>query len=427
MVLVAVLGGGVAGAVTTPSAPQTLTGLAGDKVGQVSLSWTAPSNPGGGVRTYLYDVSTNYNATTQQGTFGALVNLNRSTTTAPVVPCAAVYPAVCTYRLYARNDAGTSPPSTPFTVAWTVPSAARNLSVQAANFADATLKWNAPTDTGGLVDHYNVEVSNDGAITWTALATNITTTTLSAPGSCTGGTVCEYRVWARNAVGIASVPSKRVLVNVAPGRVQSFLVTHTADDVTTGNPTSGTATMVITWSAPTSGLHDGPYELQECPGTCLLTSLNWSTIELIPNGTTTATRTCGAGVVTCNYRVRATNLRGGVSLFDSSRYAPASPPLTSVATGTAPGTVIATFGAVQGTGPAISTAHFQFWVCTASCGTAASWTLSPTTLAFPPSAVPTVTPVTCPTSGASCSVRVQFVNDAGNKSVLSSAKTANAA
>ena len=65
-------------------------------------------------------------------------------------------------------------------------------------------------------------------------------------------------------------------------------------------------------------------------------------------------------------------------------------------------------------------------MCKAACNTAAGWTLSPTTVKYPPSIVPTVAAVTCPTSGAPCSVRVQFVNDAGNTSVLSNALTATA-
>ena len=51
--------------------------------------------------------------------------------------------------------------------------------------------------------------------------------------------------------------------------------------------------------------------------------------------------------------------------------------LAFVTTGAAAGTVNATFAAVSGTGPAILTAHFQFWVCRTGCATAVNWSLSP--------------------------------------------------
>jgi hypothetical protein len=415
----------VASAATVPSAPRALTGTAGKPVGRVSLSWTVPLDTGGGIDTYLYAVATDYDPVAHTGTWSAPVNLKRATTVA-ALPCAAVYPAVCTYRISAHNSAGTSAASTPFTVNWTIPSNARTLSVKAPNFVDAAIAWGAPANTGGLIDHYNVEVSNDNAVTWTALATNITATKLSAPGSCTSGVVCKYRVWARNAVGIATTPSSVVSVNVAPSRPTSWLVSHSADDVTTGNTTSGSGTMTLTWNAPTTGLHDGPYELQECTGACVVTSTLWSAIELIPNNTLTATRTCPAGAVTCTYRVRATNLRGGLSALTQTRYAPGAAPLTNVSTGSTSGTVNATFNAVTGSGPAILTAHFQFWVCRTGCATAANWSLSPTTVKYPPTTVPTVAAVACPASGASCSVRVQFVNDSGATSMLSNAGSATA-
>jgi hypothetical protein len=412
---------GTAGAATVPSAPLSLTGVAGAPVASATLSWLQPTTTGGGIDTYVYDVATDYDPNAHTGTWSAKVDLQRNTTRA-VVPCNAVYPAVCTYRVYARNAAGTSVPTTPLTVAWAAPSSARNLTVKAPNFVDASLAWGAPADAGGLAVRYNVEVSNDNAVTWQALATNINALKLSAPGSCTSGVVCKYRVWARNVAGISAQASKIVLVNVAPTRVRSYVVTHVGDDVTTGNSTSGVATFTINWTPPNIGLHDGPYELQECTGPCTVTSNQWSAIELIPNSTLNVTRTCPANASTCTYRVRATNLRGGLGPLAALRYAPGAPALTAVATG-AHGTVNATFGAVSGSGPAILTAHFQFWVCQASCSSQPNWSLSPTTVAYPPTVVPTTAAVTCPTSGASCSVRVQFVNDKNNTSLVSFART----
>jgi hypothetical protein len=425
--LVGLLGMTPAHAFSVPGAPTSLSGAAGNQVAHVTLSWSAPVDTGGGIATYLYDVSTNYNAGTQTGTWSAIVSLNRNVTKS-TFPCAAAYPAVCTYRLYASNSAGTSAPSAPFTVPWTAPSAARFAVAKSTNFVDATVTWRPPADTGGLPDTYDVAVSNDRGTTWQTLVQSIAATSYLATGSCTNGFVCEYKVWARNAIGVAASASNISKIAVAPGPVQSFAVSHLSDDPTVGNPTSGVATITISWDPPVVGLGGGPYELQECAGICGTFSSGWSTNESIPNNTLSITRACAAGQLTCTYRVQATNLRGGVSKWSVAAHSrPIAPTALSATTGTGNATTAVTFSGPSDTGSATSTAHYAFYVCGQSCSTAANWSLSPTTVAYPPTTNPAVANVICPTAGASCTVRVQFVNDFGLQSPLSNPFTATAA
>jgi hypothetical protein len=415
-----------AGALTTPGAPTGLSGTAGRAIAQVSLSWLAPADTGGGIGTYLYDVATDYDSGSGTGTWSALVDLRRTTTTA-TAPCAAVYPAVCTYRLYARNAAGTSTPSTPFTVPWSVPSYAARLRATSTNFTDVDLTWRTPSNTGGLPVRYDVEVSNDLRVTWTALAVDLTGTAYSAPGSCTNGRFCYYRVWAKNDVGTAVRSSNKARVRVSPGYVQDVALSKTADDVTTGNATSGEATMLLTWNPAVVGLADGPFELQQCSGVCVNGGFLWSASIVIPNATLTATRTCPAGVITCSFRIRATNTRGGVGLWTYRVYRPTAPFGVSAVTGATTGTVSVTYSGPGDPGVAVLTGTYEFLVCETGCDSSANWSVSSTTAAYPPASQPATTEVNCPTSGASCSVRLRFENDVPRTSMVSPAVTATAA
>ena len=422
--LCAVLAPGTAFALTAPSAPLSLSGVAGNAVGKVALSWSVPSSTGGGIATYLYDVSTDYNPITHTGTWSSVASLKRTSTKA-TVPCLATYSAECTYRVYARNAAGTSSASTAYTVAWTVPSAARGLRPSTTNFSDVSLAWTAPMNTGGLTVTYDAQVSNDNGATWSNVATSLSARTYAATSSCTSGFVCEYRVWAKNAVGTAGAASNVAKVTVSPGLVHTVAIAHTSDDVTTGGSGSGTGSMTISWTAPTAGLHDGNYQLEECNGVCDRYSSGWSAPVSYSNSTLSATRTCPAGNITCSYRMRASNTRGGTGAWLGAVYIPTAPVLTSVVTGPTSGTVTATFGGTARPGPP-SGAYFQFYVCESGCGTSGNWSLSSTTVSYPPSSVPTSADVDCPTSGASCSVRVQFVNGASSSSMVTAAMTATA-
>jgi hypothetical protein len=412
-------------ALTVPSAPRQVTGTAGVAVGMVRLRWSSPSNTGGGVATYLYEVATDYNAGSGAATWSPLVNLNSSRHVA-LLACAAMYPAVCTYRVFARNGAGTSAASSPFTVQWSIPSPARRLRVTSANFSDASLTWTAPVNSGGLPVRYDVQVSNDASTTWTTVVSDVTSPAASAPGSCTNGFSCRYRVWAKNDAGSAAQSSSTAVVAVTPGFVGSLASSMTADDVTVGTVTSGQATMQISWAAAKTGLHDGPDQLQACGGVCTSIAFSWSPTVSVPNGVLTSTVTCPADIG-CSFRVRATNNRGGAGVWSYNVYKPTAPTNVSAAMGATSGTVAVTFTGPSNPGPTISTAHYTFVVCEAGCDMPGNWTTSATTLPYSPVSTPYTTDVACPTSGASCTVRVQLVNDSGRVSMASSDVTATAA
>ena len=72
VLVVGLLGPVLAGAATVPSAPRSLTAVAGPAVGQVALSWTAPSSSGSSpILDYGFDRSidggTTWSATTWFG------------------------------------------------------------------------------------------------------------------------------------------------------------------------------------------------------------------------------------------------------------------------------------------------------------------------------------------------------------------------
>ena len=411
-------------ALTVPSEPNSLTGTAGPQVAIVKLIWAPPTDTGGRVATYLYDVATDYNA--GNGTWSVPVNMS-TRSTHKRLPCPATFPAVCTYRVYAQNKAGTSPPSEPATVPWTVPTKATTVSATTTNYSDVSLTWKKPTSSGGLPVSYDLTVSNDFGATWVAVASDITNRSYTAAASCTSGFLCLYEVWAKNALGTSPDAPQPGRIAVAPGPVQGLMASKSADDPTTGNAASGNGTMNVAWSASLKGLNDGPYELQECPGFCYGTDPGWSASVTTPNSTPQLTRTCAAGSITCSYRVRATNTRGGWGNWSYRAYLPTAPFSVSAATGSTSGSIAVTLSGPSIPGSASVTAHYAFLVCPGGCSLAANWTASSTTSPYPPGSQPFTVDVACPVADASCKARAQFVDDLNATSMLSNAATATAA
>jgi hypothetical protein len=387
-------------AATVPDPPTGLTGTPGPTAGSVKLSWVAPVNNGGSAITaYLVDVSTNGGVT-----FGA--KIKKGTGTSASAACPQVLANPCTFRVYARNAVGDSIASTPVTVPWAAPTAPKSVKATTTNFSDVTVKWAKPASTGGLaITAYTVQDSIDNGA-WTTIGTGITGTTFAATASCTGAATCKYRAFATNPVGNGPV-SNTATVTVTPGGVKNLAVVKTADDPTVGNPTSGTSTLSTSWTAPTTGMVTGStYEFQECQAKCTANSAQWSpSTPLVV--TSPVARTCNEGSITCSYRVRARNTRGGAGAWTIVTYRPwAAYGLTAVP-GTTTGTVTATWFGPGDIGPPGGNAeHYEIWVCTASCDQAASWSILQ--LAFGVEPQPVSRDIACAT-GTLCSIRIRFV------------------
>ena len=141
---------------TPPGAPTNL--VANGLKNRISLSWTAPANPGSGVSNYLI-----YRGTTAGGEGITPIATVTQTTylDTSVTPGAPYY-----YLVKASNSYGNSSASNEATgtaTSPTAPSAPQDMTATAGT-NKVTLTWTAPADDGGMViSAYKVYRSNNGS------------------------------------------------------------------------------------------------------------------------------------------------------------------------------------------------------------------------------------------------------------------------
>jgi hypothetical protein len=183
-----------------PSAPQSLA-ASPNLANGVGLTWAAPSSPGTapitGYRIY------------RGAPGGVLAPHAEVTNTLSFVDTAVVNGGQYVYAVSALNAVGEGVRSAPVTAQrGTAPSAPRSLTATVGGKA-ITLKWQAPTSTGGSpITHYRVYRSIVGG-SWTAIATVGPGATSYADSALAKKTRYVYRVTAVNALG-ESVPSGEV-------------------------------------------------------------------------------------------------------------------------------------------------------------------------------------------------------------------------
>jgi putative nucleotidyltransferase with HDIG domain len=216
---------------TTPSAPTGVTGVSGN--GQVTLSWTAPTDDGGAAVTGYIVVPYLGPASEPPTTFPSAA----TTETVTGLTNGSTY----TFAVTAVNGVGDSPASlassgiTPATVP-TAPSGVTGLSEN----GEVALTWSAPSDNGGaavtgyIVTPYIGGVAQSPDVFGTALSETI--------GGLTNGTSYTFAVVAINSAGdsLASTPSAAVTPATVP----------TAPSAVTGTPGDGQVS--LSWTAPTS-------------------------------------------------------------------------------------------------------------------------------------------------------------------------------
>ncbi|MFM8956994.1 MAG: fibronectin type III domain-containing protein, partial [Actinomycetota bacterium] len=187
-----------------PSVPQALTVVAG--VAQASLTWTAPTQTGGGAITdYKVEFSAN------NGSTWSTFNDGVSTATSATVT-GLTNGVTYSFRVSAVNSAGTSPTSDVARAAVGVPTAPTGLSA-VAGAAQVTLTWTTPSQTGGsAITDYIIEFSNDSGSSWTVFADGTSTATSAIVTGLTNGITHTFRVSATNAVGSGAVSSSATAV-----------------------------------------------------------------------------------------------------------------------------------------------------------------------------------------------------------------------
>jgi titin len=204
--------------------------------GQVTLSWTAPSNNGALITGYLVEYSADNGVTWLAGPSSS--GLGSTAVTVTGLTNGTAYK----FRFRAINTVGTGAASaevsaTPFTV----PTSPRNVTTVAAN-AQVTVSWTAPASTGGsAITGYLVERSADGGLTWTTLATTAASASNYVSTGLTNGTTYAYRVMAINAAGDGVASST---VTATPFTAASAPTALSA--------TAGNAAATLSWVAPVS-------------------------------------------------------------------------------------------------------------------------------------------------------------------------------
>jgi hypothetical protein len=177
-----------------PSAPRTLTALAGPASGQVRLTWLLPASNGGtAVTDYIIQRSTS--STSGWVTVNDGVRTTTSYTVTGLANGTRYY-----FRVLAKNAAGTSPASNVVNaVPRTVPGAPSGLRAT-PRVRSVTLTWNAPATGGSPITDYVIQRSINGT-TWTTVADGVSTARTYTVTGLTTGVTYRFRVAARNVAG----------------------------------------------------------------------------------------------------------------------------------------------------------------------------------------------------------------------------------
>ncbi len=288
-------------AASAPDAPTGLTATASGRTA-INLSWTAPSDDGGGAITgYQIELSTD------AGTNWSDLVANTGTTSTTYTHTGLLPGTTYHYRISAINSAGTGNPSNidnATTDAASVPDAPTGLAATASGQTSIVLSWAVPSNDGGAtVTGYQIEMSTDAGANWSDLVANTesSATTYTHTGIPEGATR-HYRVYAINSIG-ASDPS-----NVANATTGAAITRPGAPAELTATA-SGRTQIHLSWTAPANngGTAITGYRIEISPDA----GSNWS--DLAANTESSATTYTHTGLpesATRHYRVYAINSVG---------------------------------------------------------------------------------------------------------------------
>jgi len=278
-------GGG--GDTTPPTVPAGVTATAASCT-NVSLSWTASSDAGSGVKQYnIYRNGALLTTVPAQNTSFADTTVAASTS--------------YSYTVSATDNAGnTSAQSTatgvttPACADTTPPTIPTGVSATAVNCTNVSVSWTASTDTGSGVKQYNVYRNGALVTVVSAQATSISDTTVA------GSTSYNYTVSATDNAGNTSAQS------TAAGVTTPTCADTTPPTVPTGvSATAASCTNVsVSWtSSSDAGSGVKQYNVYR----------NGTLIRTVLAPTTSTSDTTAAGSSSYNYSVSATDNAGNTS------------------------------------------------------------------------------------------------------------------
>ena len=238
-----------------PSPPQNLSVTRiGDK--QVLLKWNPPSQTGGlAIDGYKLE-------TIVEGSGWQVDAPPNGAPTWPALPDQVVVPCSqatdCQYKIAAITDAGDSPFSAVLFAKNVLPGPPGDLNATRIGNQQVLLKWNPPSQTGGLaVTGYEIEITTEGngwqvatyaypdVTTWPVLPEDVV--------GCSKATDCQYKVAAITDAGDGPFSAVATAKNALPGPPGDLIATRT-----------GNQQVLLKWNPPsqTGGLAVTGYEIE---------------------------------------------------------------------------------------------------------------------------------------------------------------------
>jgi fibronectin type 3 domain-containing protein len=285
---------------TVPSAPQTLSAIAGNN--EVSLNWGVPASNGGSVITQ-YNM---YRATTSGGTYTNIANTSGLTYVDSSVSNGITY----FYNVTAVNVAGEGPSSNEASATpSTVPSAPQFLTATSGD-NQVSLNWGTPVSNGGsAITQYNVFRATTSGGTYTNIAN--TSGLNYVDSSVSNGITYFYNVTAVNIAGEG--PSSNE-ASATPSTVPSAPQTLIA--------TSGDNQVSLNWGTPAD---DGGSAITQYNVYRATTSGGTYTNIANTSGLTYVDNTVTNGI-TYYYNVTAVNVAGEGPSSSEASTIPIGPP-----------------------------------------------------------------------------------------------------
>ena len=298
----------------TITAPTNLAAIVASNT-QINLSWTAATEAGGTISSYLVERC-------QGAACSTFAQVGTSTTTS-YSDSGLTGSTSYSYRVRAKDTAGNLGPYSSTVSATTsapVLTAPTNLAAVVASNSQINLSWTAATETGGTISSYLIERCQGAACTTFAQIATSTTTTFNNTG-LTGSTNYSYRVRAKDTPGNMSPYSSTVSATTSA----PILTAPTNLAAAVGSSTQ----INLSWTAATeTGGTISNYLIERCQGA------GCSTFAQIATSTTTSYSNTGLTASTSySYRVRATDAASNLGPYSSTATATtsASGPPPSVA------------------------------------------------------------------------------------------------
>ena len=303
------------GGAPVPTAPTNLSATALPAT-QVSLSWTASTEPGGVISSYLVERCQGSGCTS----FSQIGTSVSTTYTDSALTASTIY----NYRVRAKdavNNVGPySAPSTVTTQAWPTPSAPTNVNATAISPVEIDLSWAASTEIGGTISTYFVErCQGTGCTNFAQVGTTsglvFTDTVLAS------STNYSYRIrasdisnnlgpYSSTASAITSAPILTAPANLAAAAISSVQIN-------------------LSWTAAseTGGTISG-YLIERCQ---IAGCTNF--VQIGSTAGTTFSNSSLTGATSYSYRVRATDAANNLGPYSNLATSVTSAPVITAPTG----------------------------------------------------------------------------------------------